>query len=104
MNVCDIIFKTKRHEKLDREEIKWLIDGYVSGEIPDYQISAWLMAVCLNSLSDEETLCLTEIMRDSGDVLDLGRINGVTVDKHSTGGIGDKTSLVIAPVCAVCGI
>lgn len=104
MNVCDIIFKTKRHEKLDREEIKWLIDGYVSGEIPDYQISAWLMAVCFNSLSDEETLCLTEVMRDSGDVLDLGRINGVTVDKHSTGGIGDKTSLVIAPVCAVCGI
>ncbi|MGN1480654.1 thymidine phosphorylase [Porcipelethomonas sp.] len=104
MNVCDIIFKTKRHEKLKEEEIKWLIDGYVEGSIPDYQISAWLMAVCFSSLTEEETVILTKVMRDSGDVLDLGGINGVTVDKHSTGGIGDKTSLIIAPVCAACGI
>lgn len=104
MNIVDIIFRTKRKEKLSCEEIKWMIDSYVSGDIPDYQISSWLMAVCLNSLSEEETLCLTEAMRDSGDKLDLGEIKGVTVDKHSTGGIGDKTSLVIAPVCAACGI
>ena len=104
MNIVDIIFRTKRKEKLSREEIKWMIDSYVSGDIPDYQISSWLMAVCFNSLSEEETLCLTEAMRDSGDKLDLGEIKGVTVDKHSTGGIGDKTSLVIAPVCAACGI
>lgn len=104
MNVCDIIFKTKRREKLNKNEIKWLIKGYVNEEIPDYQMSAWLMAVCFNSLTADEALTLTEVMRDSGDILDLSSIHGITVDKHSTGGIGDKTSLVIAPICAACGI
>lgn len=104
MNVCDIIFKTKRKKPLSYDEMKWLIDEYVKNEIPDYQVSAWLMAVCLNSLTAEETKNLTMIMRDSGDVADLSAVDGVTVDKHSTGGIGDKTSLVIAPVCAACGV
>lgn len=104
MNVCDIINKTKHGQTLSYDEIKWLIDSYVSGEIPDYQISAWLMAVYFNPLSVEETKNLTLIMRDSGDVADLCAVDGVTVDKHSTGGIGDKTTLVIAPVCAACGI
>ena len=104
MNICDIIYKTKRKEKLTESEIKWLIQGYVNEKIPDYQMSAWLMAVCFSSLTVEETLTLTEVMRDSGDILDLSGISGITVDKHSTGGVGDKTSLVIAPICAACGI
>ncbi len=104
MNACDIIFKTKRKQPLSYDEIKWFIDGYVNGEIPDYQVSAWLMAVCFNPLTTEETKNLTLIMRDSGETTDLSSINGVTVDKHSTGGIGDKTSLIIAPICAACGI
>lgn len=104
MNICEIIFKTKRKQKLNEDEIKCMINGYVNDEIPDYQMSAWLMAVCFNSLTADETLILTEVMRDSGDILDLSSINGITVDKHSTGGIGDKTSLVIAPICAACGI
>lgn len=104
MNACDIIFKTKRKQPLSAEEMKWLINGYVNGDVPDYQISAWLMAVCLNGLTEEETRNLTLIMRDSGEKIDLSNINGVTVDKHSTGGIGDKTSLIIAPICAACGI
>lgn len=104
MNICEIIFKTKRKEKLNEDEIKCMINGYVNDEIPDYQMSAWLMAVCFNSLTTDETLILTETMRDSGDILDLSSIHGITVDKHSTGGVGDKTSLVIAPICASCGI
>lgn len=104
MNIIDIIFKVKRKEKLTKDEIYWMIENYVNENIPDYQMAAWLMAVCFNPLSEEETLYLTEAMRDSGDKLDLSSINGITVDKHSTGGIGDKTSLVIAPICAACGL
>ena len=104
MNTVDIITKTKRNERLTKEEIQWLINGYVEGTVPDYQMSSWLMAVNFQPLSDDETLILTETMRDSGDVLDLSGIEGVTVDKHSTGGIGDKTSLIIAPICAACGL
>lgn len=104
MNMYGIITKTKKAQKLTKEEIKWLVDGYVSGEIPDYQVSAWLMAVCMNPLSDEETTELTLAMRDSGDKVDLSTIKNVTVDKHSTGGVGDKTSLIIGPVVAACGV
>lgn len=104
MNTIDIINKTKRKEPLTREEIEYLVNGYTSGEIPDYQMSAWLMAVCLNGLTDEETLALTLAMRDSGDILDLSGINGITVDKHSTGGVGDKTTLIIGPAAAACGV
>lgn len=104
MNCCDLINNTKRKQSLTENEIKWLVNEYTNDNIPDYQISAWLMAVCLNSLTDEETLALTLAMRDSGDILDLSGVNGITVDKHSTGGVGDKTSLIIGPVAAACGV
>lgn len=104
MNIIDIISKTKTHTELSENEIKWLVRNYTSGEIPDYQMSAWLMAVCLSGLTERETLFLTLAMRDSGDILDLSGIDGVTVDKHSTGGVGDKTSLIIAPVVSACGV
>ncbi len=91
---------------LTREEIKFLIDGYVSGEIPEYQISAWLMAVYFNGMTFEETGCLTDCMLHSGDVIDLHKMGmeGIFVDKHSTGGVGDKLSLPLAPIVASCGV
>ena len=102
MNIIDIINKTKKSQELDEEEISWLVKNYTDGEIPDYQMSAWLMAVCLNGLTEKETFALTAAMRDSGDVL---RLNiPFTVDKHSTGGVGDKTSLIIGPIVAACGV
>lgn len=104
MNAVDIINKTKRKAPLTDEEIKYLVNGYTIGEIPDHQMSAWLMAVCLNGLTDEETISLTLAMRDSGDILDLTVIEKTTVDKHSTGGVGDKTSLIIGPAAAACGV
>ena len=104
MNTVDIINKTKRSIALSPEEIEYLVNGYTSGEIPDYQMSAWLMAVCLNGLTEEETIALTFAMRDSGNILDLSGIDGITVDKHSTGGVGDKTSLIIGPAAAACGV
>lgn len=104
MNILDIINKTKRARQLSEEEIRWLVNGYVSGEIADHQMSAWLMAVCLNGLSDDETIALTLAMRDSGNILDLSGISRITADKHSTGGVGDKTSLIIGPCAAACGI
>lgn len=104
MNVIDIINKTKRKQELSEHEITWLVNAYTSGEVHDYQMSSWLMAVCLNGLTDAETAALTIAMRDSGDVLDLSCIDGITADKHSTGGVGDKTSLIIGPVVAACGV
>ena len=102
MNIIDIINKTKKSQELDEEEIAWLVKGFTDGAIPDYQMSAWLMAVCLNGLTEKETFALTAAMRDSGDVL---RLNiPFTVDKHSTGGVGDKTSLIIGPIVAACGV
>lgn len=104
MNIIDMINKTKRHHELSDKEISWLINAYTSGEIADYQMSSWLMAVCLNGLSERETITMTKAMRDSGDVLDLSCIGGITADKHSTGGVGDKTSLIIGPAAAACGV
>ena len=104
MNSCDIINKTKRKTSLTNEEIQWFINEYTNGNIPDYQVSAWLMAVCLNSLTDEEIFTLTDVMMKSGDILDLSAVNGITADKHSTGGVGDKTSLIIGPIAASCGV
>ncbi|MCM1314569.1 MAG: thymidine phosphorylase [Muribaculaceae bacterium] len=104
MNIIDIINKTKNKKELSEKEIRWLIENYTSGMIPDYQMTAWLMAVCLNGLTERETLSLTLAMRDSGEILDLSAIDGVTVDKHSTGGVGDKTTLIIAPAAAACGV
>ena len=104
LNIIDIINKTKRAIPLSDEEMTYVVNGYTSGDIPDYQMSAWLMAVCLNGLTDSETLALTKAMRDSGDILDLSSINGITADKHSTGGVGDKTSFIIGPAAAACGV
>lgn len=102
MNIIDVINKTKKSIPLTQEEILFLVNGYTNEEIPDYQMSAWLMAVCMNGLTDEETFALTMAMRDSGKVLNLDM--PLTVDKHSTGGVGDKTSLVIGPIVAACGV
>ena len=102
MNAIDIINKTRRSQTLSYEEISWLVRNYTSGSIPDYQMSAWLMAVCLNGLTEEETLALTYAMRDSGETIRLGI--PLTVDKHSTGGVGDKTSMIIGPAAAACGV
>lgn len=102
MNIIDVINKTKRSVPLTQEEISYLVTDYTNGKIPDYQMSAWLMAVCPNGLTDEETFALTMAMRDSGKVLHLDI--PLTVDKHSTGGVGDKTSLVIGPIVAACGV
>ena len=102
MNIIDIINKTKKAQELTDDEINWLVKSYTDGEIPDYQMSAWLMAVCLNGLTEKETFSLTAAMRDSGDVLKLNI--PFTADKHSTGGVGDKTSLIIGPIAAACGV
>ena len=102
MNIIDIINKTKKSQELNEEEISWLVKSYTNDEIPDYQMSAWLMAVCLNGLTEKETFALTAAMRDSGKILNLNI--PFTVDKHSTGGVGDKTSLIIGPIVAACGV
>ncbi|GFI31887.1 pyrimidine-nucleoside phosphorylase [Lachnospiraceae bacterium] len=104
MRMYDIIQKKKKGNALTGDEIRFMTEGYVKGEIPDYQMSALLMAVCFQGMSKEETLALTLAMRDSGEVLDLSGIQGIKVDKHSTGGVGDKTSLVLAPMTAALGI
>ena len=98
MNMHEIINKTRHKQQLSREEIKYLVEGYVSGEIPDYQVSAWLMAVYFNGLSEQETIDLTLAMENSGEIMNLESIGKITADKHSTGGIGDKTTLIIAPM------
>ena len=102
MNIIDIINKTKKSQELSDDEISWLVKSYTDGDIPDYQMSAWLMAVCLNGLTEKETFALTAAMRDSGDIVRLDI--PFTADKHSTGGVGDKTSLIIGPIVAACGV
>ena len=104
MRFTDLIEKKKNGGILSREEIHEWITSYVSGEIPDYQVSALLMAILFRGMNEEETYFLTDEMLHSGDVIDLGGIKGVKADKHSTGGVGDKTSLVLAPLAAACGV
>ena len=104
MNVLDIIDKKRLGKELSYKELDYVFNGYLNGEVADYQMSSLLMAICINGMDDEETFALTKIFVDSGDVLDFSDIPGIKVDKHSTGGIGDKTSLVIVPVVASLGI
>jgi len=103
MRTVDLIHRKRDGEELTPEEIKKLVDGYTRGEIPDYQMSAFLMAVFFSGMSDREVSALTESMMRSGEVLDFSDIHGVKVDKHSTGGVGDKTSLISAPIAAAAG-
>lgn len=100
----DIIHRKKIGKELSDDEIKEMIQNYCNGSIPDYQMSAMLMAICFNGLSDRELTTLTLAMRDSGQINDLSAISGTKVDKHSTGGVGDKTTLIIGPIVAACGI
>jgi pyrimidine-nucleoside phosphorylase len=103
MRTVDLIHRKRDGEELSPEEIKYFVDGYTRGEIPDYQVSAFLMAVFFKGMSDHEVSALTESMMRSGSVLDFSDIDGVKVDKHSTGGVGDKTSLISAPIAAAAG-
>src|SRR5277367_2255821 len=104
MRTVDLIQRKRDGEELSAEQIDYLIRGYTSGDIPDYQMSAFLMAVYFSGMEDREVSSLTESMIRSGDSIDLSDIMGVKVDKHSTGGVGDKTSLIAAPIAASAGV
>ncbi len=104
MRMYDIINNKKEGKVLTKEEICFFVEGYVNNEIPDYQAAALLMAICFNDLNIDEIFYLTEAMINSGDTIDLSNVDGITIDKHSTGGVGDKTSLTLLPMLAACGL
>src|SRR6056297_741976 len=104
MRAYDIIMKKRNGEKNSKDEIEYMINNYVSGDLEDYQMSAWLMSVYFNHMSDEERYNLTITMLNSGDKVSLDKINGKKIDKHSTGGVGDKTTLTLAPMVASLGL
>ena len=103
IDFTDIIDKKKNKLELSKDEIFYAVNSYTNGEIPDYQMSALLMAILLNGMNNDEVFYLTEVMMQSGDMLDLSRFNGMVVDKHSTGGIGDKTTIILGPILAALG-
>ena len=102
--IVDIITKKKEGKILSRQELEYFFNGYLNGEIEDYQMSSLLMAICLKGMADKEIFELTDIYIKSGEILDFSKVEGVKVDKHSTGGVGDKTTLIIAPIVASLGI
>ena len=104
MNIVDIIEKKKIKRELTDEEIRYFVNGFTDGSIPDYQMSALLMAILLNGMTDRETFAMTDAMLHSGDIVDMSALGGTVVDKHSTGGIGDSTTLALAPILACCGV
>lgn len=104
MLAVDIIAKKRDGEELTTQELQWLVSGFLAGKVPDYQMSAWLMAVYLKGMTVKETVALTEVFLTSGQQMNLGDLPRPTVDKHSTGGVGDKTSLILAPLLAAAGV
>lgn len=104
MNILQIIEKKKNSKELSEQEINYFIENYTNGSIPDYQISSLLMAIRINGMTDNETFYLTKAMIESGDVIDLSSIDGFKIDKHSTGGVGDKVTLIVTPIIAALGI
>src|SRR3989454_10705223 len=104
MNLLQIIGRQRDGREHAADEIDFLLSAYRGGQVADYQMAAWLMAVCIRGMTRAETLALTQAMVRSGEVLDLSGIEGVKVDKHSTGGVGDKVTLIAAPLAAACGV
>jgi len=104
MNIVELIRKKREGGSLSEDEFRFLITGYIQGEVPDYQMSAFLMACYFQGMGREETLNFTKLMLHSGEIIDLSEIPGIKVDKHSTGGVGDKVSLILAPMVAACGV
>jgi len=104
VNALEVISRKRDGGEHSSDEIDWLLGAYLLGDVPDYQMAAWLMAVCIRGMTRIETLALTQAMVRSGEVLDLGAIEGIKVDKHSTGGVGDKVTLIAAPLAAACGV